>query len=298
MYIVNLIAFIFIGLFLLVMLGLSFTRWFTERAAYKFATSVGIGLTEDFLPAVRSRLALQQRGAPIVGLIGLFIATLFLVNDAQLTDSTTGSLTFAGIVIASMSVGSALTAVRSHSHRDPDQPRLARASVITMADYVAPLERKGAFIAVAFSVATMFIFVVGSGVIHTSPLPWISGPSILAVLSVASLVLFEVVGRRILRSGQPAGSPTELAWDDALRSQRLRSLLAAPLVLSAYGAFSSLTELSTAFSAAGNPALALVFSITSVVLGCAVFVMALIALITRPQRFFLRRLWPEAEAVA
>ncbi|MEO7122959.1 MAG: hypothetical protein ABI400_07560, partial [Lacisediminihabitans sp.] len=168
-----------------------------------------------------------------------------------------------------------------------------------MADYVAPLERKGTLVAVVIAVAVTLIYIgIGSGVVDTTTPLWRSGPAIVTTLAVASLVLFEVVGRRIVRKGQPAGSPTELAWDDALRSQRLRGLLTAPLTLSAYGGFSALMELSTGFSAAGKPQLSLLFSIPTVALGCAVFVVAIVTLITRPQRFFLRRLWPNAEAVA
>ncbi|MEO7123963.1 MAG: hypothetical protein ABI400_12780, partial [Lacisediminihabitans sp.] len=134
------IVVIFGGSLCLVMLGLSFTRWFTERSAYRLATSVGIGLTEDLLPVVRSRLTLQQRGVPIGGLVGLCAATLLLMNDAELSPPQFDVITVYGIAVAGMSVGNALIAVRSHSHSDPNQPRLARASAVTMADYVAPLE--------------------------------------------------------------------------------------------------------------------------------------------------------------
>lgn len=94
------IIIIFAGALLLLTFGLSFTRRFTERAAYKFATSVGIGLTEESLPLVRSRLILQQRGAAIAGLLALLAAALFLINNAELTGSTFGSLAFVGILIA------------------------------------------------------------------------------------------------------------------------------------------------------------------------------------------------------
>jgi hypothetical protein len=292
------IILIIAGSLLFFVLGLSFIRRFSERAAYRFAVSVGIGLSEEFLPLVRSRLILQQRGGSIGGLLVLIAAELFLMNNVELTHSTFGPLAFAGIVIAGMSAGSAVTALRSHSHRDPNQPRLARARVVTLADYVAPLERTGAYVVVALAVATTLTFVAASGVIRAEPLPWLSGPGILAALAVASLVLFEVAGRRILRKGQPAGSPTELAWDDALRSQRLRSLVTAPLILGAYCTFASLASMSMAFTQAGNRPLAVGFATANLAFIATAVVILIIALITRPQRFFLRRLWPDAEGAA
>lgn len=298
MVVANLIVLALLGFLLLLILSLSFTRWFTERAAYKFATSVGIGLTDDLLPAVRARLALQQRGTALGGLLGLGTAALLVLNETELARSTFGSLTFAGIAIAGMSVGNALTAVRPDSRGDADQPRLARAGAVSLADYIAPLEHSGAFAAVALSVSTMFIFIIGSSVMHPAPLLWRSGPLILAALSAASLIVFEVAGRRILRRGQPAGSPTELAWNDALRAQRLRSLISAPLVLGAYGTFASLSATSTAFTLIGGRPFAVGFATANLAFTVIAVVVLIMLWITKPQRFFLRRLWPNAEAVA
>jgi hypothetical protein len=287
------------GALALVTFGLSFIRSLTERAAYKFSTSVGIGLTEEFLPLVRSRLVLQQRGTAITAFLALTLAAIFLTNNAELTGSTFGPLTFVGVLLAGMSAGNAATALRSHAPRDPDRPRLARARVVTVADYVAPLERRGAYIAVTLAIAAMISFLVASGVMRRGPLPWISTPVILGTLAVASLLLFEIAGSRIAHTGQPATSSIELAWDDALRAARLRSLVFAPLIIGAYGTFASLASASTLASAAtGGAPVAAGFAFVNLAFTLIAMVVAIIVLIKQPQRFFLRRLWPEAEAVA
>jgi len=297
-FIATLIMMLLVGGVLIVTLGLSFSHRFSDRTAYRFANSVGIGLTENYLPIVRSRLVAQERGTLLVGFVGLLIAIALLLDKPALANSPFGSLSLAGIMISGMSLGSALTASRSRSHDDPDRPRLARARVITIADYVRPVERVGTYIAVGLVVIATLVFTVVTAAVHSTTPSWVSGPGILAALSLASLILFEVAGRRIIRRGQPAGSSIELAWDDALRSHRLRSLVVAPLFLSGYGVFSSLFQLSSTSSAAGYRTLALAYSTATMVLACGVIVIAVITLVTKPQRFFLRRLWPNAEAVA
>jgi len=77
-----------------------------------------------------------------------------------------------------------------------------------------------------------------------------------------------------------------------------RADAAHPLFLGGYGVFFSLLQLSSTSSAAGDRTLALAYSTATMVLACGVIVIAVIALVTKPQRFFLRRLWPNAEAVA
>jgi hypothetical protein len=84
-----------------------------------------------------------------------------------------------------------------------------------------------------------------------------------------------------------------------LRAARLRSLVFAPLIIGAYGTFASLASASTLASAAtGGAPVAAGFAFVNLAFTLIAMVVAIIVLIKQPQRFFLRRLWPEAEAVA
>jgi hypothetical protein len=164
---------------------------------------------------------------------------------------------------------------------------------VTVADYLAPIERQGARATTLGSVLTLIATLV--------TLAWTEFPpaaiaatiaaAALTLLSVASLVLLEVFGRRIVERPQPAGSPAELAWDDALRSVALRDLVTAPIAVGLYGVTLGIVALANAL-----PISAVAAAVLSGVAMCtfAAVVLALVVSITnKPQQHYLRRLWPE-----
>ncbi|BEP12363.1 hypothetical protein acdb102_06740 [Acidothermaceae bacterium B102] len=165
---------------------------------------------------------------------------------------------------------------RRGAHRGP---RVARAVVPHLSDYVRPLEIWAArFIALAVVPAAVLGAVFGDTDAKTSALV---APSLVVGAAIVAAVwaLAELTARRLLEVGQPADNPIELAWDDALRSRQLRELF---LFVSAFGL------LLTMFSALGE----LPDSLTMVPFLCALAVLGLLGLVGKPASHYRRRLWP------
>jgi hypothetical protein len=97
-------------------------------------------------------------------------------------------------------------------------------------------------------------------------------------------VLFEIAGRRVVDRSQPAGSTGELVWDDAIRALILRDMLIAPITLAAFSLFIGVAHLLGSDN--GPDSLVSVFP-TFVALAVTLYSRA-----SRPQRYFITRLWP------
>src|SRR5690606_14332770 len=69
------------------------------------------------------------------------------------------------------------------------------------------------------------------------------GCSLLALLAIGSLVIFEVAGRRIVSMGNRVASEEELVWEDAIRSQTVRDISAAPALVGLYAIVSAVPVL-------------------------------------------------------
>ena len=190
----------------------------------------------------------------------------------------------AGIGVAIAALTERATAV--------DGPRVARSGAVALGDYVAPFERNGARLAVVVSVLALLgmLLFLAPGAATTAPTPL---KVTIVVLGILSLLVFELGSRRVIDRSRAAGSTGELAWDDALRAAAARDLVIAPICL---GIWSTLLIASDAIQAV--PAMQdMRLGIGLVVVALAIGVV-IIGKAYNPQRYFLRRLWPELAAAA
>ena len=286
----------FLGLFNLVIFGLSFVPRSQERTAERLARSVALILTPEVLPMVRRRVAQRTRGTTIGSVAGMLVGVVILSNDVSLAQSSLSGPFVLGMVFAGLSVGAAVTAAISGTQLRGDEVRFARSEATGLSDYVAPIERHGARIVVALVAAMLLLSLTLSvtGLANfAAPIP-LTGGGILGVLAVAALVLFELHGRWIVSRGQRVGSPAQLSWDDALRSTLLRDLAMAPIALGFYGFVVAITELSHALAAAGTHQVGIMIAGNigfSVALYAAILV-GIFVIVSKPQRYFRLRLWP------
>jgi hypothetical protein len=268
-------------------------------AARRFGHAVWLAMPSDeLLASVERRLSRRAVAGALGGLVALpvVVAVLSLVEPPAPGDSDfAATFVLVGGYFAGIAVGSAANALTEPRAARESSVNYARAQAVELSDYVAPIERLGARVAVALSVVlggvlTALAAIIGDS--RGSDGSGFVGSIIIVALGLLSLVLFEVGSRSLLSRGRPASSPTELAWDDALRASALRDLVTAPLALGTYGLLAVGGELANGYGGATSVVGAAVL-IAIVVAGFAALVFATV---TRLQRYYLRRLWPELAA--
>jgi hypothetical protein len=253
------------------------------QRAQAFASSVGLTLTDALRDVVTDRIALRHRGGAAGLVVGIAATAFILGTDPNSSDYFATPFLLIGGGFAGAAIGVAIAATRASAPLDPDAVKFARSSAVSLSDYVAPLERTGARLVVALGVVTLAAAIATGAKVSAVLIA-------LAALGVASQLVFEIVGRRIVDRAQPSSSPADLTWDDAVRSSVLRDMVTAPIILGAdtvVVAGGALIE----HSLAGADAAKIVLVIACFVAAAA---LATAAIVTRPQRYFLTRLWKTA----
>lgn len=279
----------FITVFLCVitvsLFALTFVPFFARWSAYRHAVVVGIDLPERLERAVSARLMARGRGAVLGALVFTVAAALAVYFEIGVRSDSNLTVWFiAGAAIAGGGTGAAIAAFTGSPSIAPDQPRIARSEAVSVADYIHPFERFGARVFVTAAVLVVAADTVLDGSDAGNP---IFPVALFAVFGVIALAVFEVVSRRIVALPQPAGSTAELVWDDVIRTSTLRDMLSAPFAL---GAFSVLFGLLGLVDTLPNTMAAA--DVTGLATTAAMLALVLYSSSTRPQRYFLDRLWP------
>lgn len=283
-----------------VVLGVGALPRFRNRETQRLARSLGIPLGAELEPLVRRRVAARRRGAVVGALLGLAASTAMLASETTPSAGSLAPLVLVGGVFGGLAVGVAVVAALHSIRINDDRPRIARAEAVTVNDYVAWIERWAARLPVALAVTflafSLILATFDVTAFPRSPLLLLGG--LVTLAAIAALAFFELGGRRLVRRAQPSESAAELAWDDALRSVTIRDMVGAPLILGVYGAMLVITELSMALAAANPGEWVRTASLIAVnVLFNALMYAAVLAIlfiiVSKPQRHFLRKLWPE-----
>ncbi|MES1170352.1 MAG: hypothetical protein ABUL47_06675, partial [Leifsonia sp.] len=169
--------------------------------------------------------------------------------------------------------------------------RVARTSAVRIADYVPQLQTLFMWSCVLIAIG----FFAGDCWLTASDSPEylsiVSG--VLVGLSVLALVVYQVVARRAVSRGALAGTPLELAWDDALRSYALVNLSSMVALIALYSlvAYDTLAIIATPHVASQA-----IFGIYVGLLPLsATFGIVLLVIVTTSihvRQHFLRKLWP------
>jgi hypothetical protein len=267
---------------------------YRAAAARRFGRAVWLAMpTGELLASVERRVGRRAVAGPLGGLFALaiIVAGLSAVGVSE-DDDFAATWVLVGGFFVGIAIGSAANALTDRGAAPAGSVNYARAEAVQLSDYVAPVERQGARIVVVAAVVVVGILSMLSATADESGLTGLSGALVVVAFGVVALALFELGSRHLLARGRPAGSPTELAWDDALRSSALRDLVTAPLALGFYGLLVLGGELANGYEGdTATAGMALLVAIVVVGFAALVFV-----LVTRPQRYFLRRLWPELAA--
>jgi hypothetical protein len=300
MDVVALITIGVVGAGAITVFAMTFSHRWLRHSANAFAKSVSLALPSN-TAAVTRRIARRSRGASIGALlaVGLVLATgLNAGPDDSATLSEQLLLLFGG-GLAGVAVGVAVaTATMREAVTGP--VRYARVGAVSLRDYIAPIESDGARVVVVLAAMSTVGMVIAdaTGAVDVALWPPAGNTAVFAVLAVLSLVFFEAMSRRLVRAPQPAGSPEDLTWNDALRAWHIRDFVTAPLALGVYTIMIVAVDFASAMDASTTVPLPAIMVAHAAVplLMLAILAMAVIAFATKPQRHFLRRLWSEVAA--
>lgn len=265
--------------------------------AARLARRVGLRLDGPTADVVGRSLAVRRRWSGIGTMIGIGLGLVVALLDGSLTDNE-AFFVVAGSLLGRAG-GSAAIAWRERLRPlDPTAPRVGRAVTPTVADYVAPVERWGAWLGAgaAAGLAVVLATAAATDVFGIASPP----PALLVaavVLPLGVMATFEAFAARVVARGQAACSPIELAWSDVLRATFLREALFAGMFV-AFGMSLFLVGAVADRTPGGwpdNPGVGIVNGLFLGVIGLAA-VLVLAVLVVRPHRHVVRRLWAEVPA--
>ncbi len=284
------IPLVFVGVLaavVLVFLALTLVPAFRARQSRSLARAVGLELDPSIAARVERRLTLRARLGAVGALIGLAAGTaLVLVGDLGFN---AGAWLVNGGFFIGLGIGVSASSLVALDRPSEPTVRVARSRDITLSDYLAPHELipTRILVVVAAALAPAVWLVPRDAVVLPALFP---AAPLVALLAVGAAVVLEVGGRAVIARPAPAQTAEQLAWEDALRATALRQMLTAPLTLAGvsiiWSGFGALTLLPPSVGQ-------IVLGITMPVLMTGLIVVAVLSIVSRPQRYFLRHLWPD-----
>lgn len=263
-----------------------------RAARQRFARQVGLPLPDD-CHRLDELLAARNRSIGVGAVAGvLFVAIWTMISGLVSVDESWWPFVIIGAALSGAAVSVGLSATRQVARPLADDGQLlARPTAPTLDDYLAPVELQGGRIA-AVAPAVVVLVAVVAGL--ASPVVAVGGvlsPGVVTVvvLSLAALTTSEVIGRIVIEQSQLAGSPLELAWNDALRARLLRDLVTMPITVGSYATFGILVTGSRVLE---SESLRIAMLVAVGVAAIIFLVLGLVSLAVRPQRHFRRQLWP------
>lgn len=278
------------ALAMIVIVACTFSPGYRRSRAERMSASVGLALTESVRPEVERAIAIRIRAAGIGAVLGIGLGVaIAAVNPA----SGLGPWTFVAGMFLGLAAGNAVGALIARPRPAASGVRIARSRDVGLRDYVMPIELDGSRVTVGIAAATAIIVAI---LLAGNPRETTSLVTVLVTtaLAIAALVVLEVAGRALVARPSPAEDPTRLAWEDALRADTLRNLVTPTLtfamiavVMSVVGVFGALPP---------SPVSVVLGAVVPLVLLAAAIVIGVVAIVSAPQRHYLRRLWPETAA--
>jgi len=266
-----------------------------RRSTQRLVRSIGIGLPPQLEAEVEARVILRQRAGSIGAAIAVAAAVAFFVLSSAAPSQLTGLL-IVGAAFAGIAIGAGVSAATASAATAPGEARVARLRAVSVRDYLAPLELLGARVVAGLAVVTAIAVIALTPFADGDDAANVVVITALGVTAGVSLALFELFSRRIVDRPQPVGTPVELAWDDALRSSTLRDIVTAPLLIGVYTVMYGFIEISDRVGVASDSfvGFAVAAGVFMLVLA-ALLILAIVSIVSRPQRHVIRRLWPDVD---
>lgn len=280
------------------------TRRVDEKQLATFQRKAGLPLPPGLRNSVLRRIAKHEQMTVAGGLVGVALGA---VASGFLPATWAGAggvvvLASGGFAAATGGVIAVLISLRQAS---AGAPRVARSTAIELADYLP----RGRLVSARLA---PFLAVVGGALgfallaflPRTDWLPsWLVVVPLLVVLTLVAAGAVWFVSRRVLECGQEAASDLELAWDDLVRAQALRSLWGNVVALAALSIVASFAMVGDTVirpsTRAGAEQSTLILGVVALVVAC-LLLLGLLFPVVRDSlggttlRHVLNRLWPDA----
>ncbi|GAB3403315.1 hypothetical protein GCM10027515_14100 [Schumannella luteola] len=267
------------------------------RNADAYARRLGLAIPPQMQQLIERRLARRGRAAGVGVLLGAVAAVPVALLTPEGESRWAHLVPAAGVFALVASVVAAVAALVLRE-RPGEGMRVARSTEVRLDDYVAPFELnfQRAVVALGLLGALVGIFAVAL----QPTLLTTSGAFIATgLVGLVAAVAFEVIARRLVDAPQPAGSPAELAWNDALRTLGIRDLMLVPSMMGTFSAFGALLVLVVPGSTSALPGqlgAGIAFGVFLIVIVALIVLAAVQYRHGSPLTHFLRRLWPEVAA--
>lgn len=256
-----------------------------------------LGLNSQSLSAELARRTIRRRwifsaAAGTIGAGGL--AWVFLSGTAQLPQLALWVL--AALLLTEL--GRSIAVLTEPKHPQQDKPRISRIAEVTVSDYV-PQAISTVALASAFSAAGIGIVIAGLQLFGT-----LQGNAYLSLAVVAVALgtwfLFNALSKRLLNTSQPANTPEELLWSDALRTEALISYFQVIPLVSAWLTFLLLFGITTTTTTDGIEwSIASVGPVLLLLAAAAMLLTSLGSLVWRkPYQHYQRTLWADQEVAS
>ncbi len=250
------------------------------------AEAVGLPLTPEVEQMITSTQRRQVRtivastsGAIVLASIGMLVARVSDPGQMFWIDFTA--------IVAASGVASTIATLAREDNRQKGQVRIARLRAVVLSDYRSPFDQWAPRIVVLAAILALVVRALQAN----------GGPSAVpalvygyVALTAISLAIGEIGSRMVIRSGQPAGTELELAWDDALKSRALATLVVAPFYLGAY--FGTATVALYPLQATGLTPVGALAQLAVTVVAMSLLIVSALQSVANKQRY-LRRLWPD-----
>jgi hypothetical protein len=258
-----------------------------ERALDRAADVAGLGVPPEIRPLLlrRTRAVQIATGAGAVAgmTLGAFLSSTPLGEPIRY-------YALQGSVVLGGGVGIAVGGLVAARALPTAGRRVARARAVQVADYISPVERRGAL--VAMLIVVVFCVLASTFGASRSRVAL----DVCAAIAVADWIGFELVARRIVARPQAADTALQLAWDDALRAGAIRRLAGSSAAIAMFALLASIwfeTSLVLSPSDAEGVVFTCVVGVAAVLLVIRFWLSA-----AEPGRYFRDRLWPDTVAYA
>jgi len=269
----------------------------TERALPK---AVGLDLPEVLIPSIRARnrslvrhLSIGLGSGAVVG----FLVSLLLPSLDGVVEFSKVWLVLGAVAIGAV-IGTCIWVAREATRRATQDAPLQREKGVGLFDYLPTWSTVLAIVVVvlAIGIAAVLAWVMTTGAVEPGAEP-LFVPIVIAFYAVvAALVLgLGFIAVQVHRP-QRAASPEHLAWDDAVTVQAifpivyLAGFFAALLVGQLFTSVSS----SIFYSDRSNEVRSVLLLLVAAPL--PIYVLALVSIVAKPARHFVKRLWPAVPA--